>query len=158
MEFHFLLYTFCFYWFINIFLVSKVFFQLAFNTDCKIISATHFLLLYHVFHFILIFPSFCVLDWLFILNGWSRILLHLDIIIEVKVAKNIRIISIISRNSNFILCPFREEFAVQNCIMQSGAPVLPSSTLAVPVSSSASAHTENTALLADIRTIKINPS
>ena len=52
---------------------------------------------------------------------------------------------------------FREEFAIQNCILTSSG-CAGSSTLAVPVPSGTPAHTESTALLADIRTIKINAS
>ncbi len=59
-------------------------------------------------------------------------------------------------NSNNLCNYFREEFATQNCILTSSGAG--SSTLAVPAPSSTPAHTESTALLADIRTIKINAS
>lgn len=69
------------------------------------------------------------------------------------------------------MCLFREEFAIQNCILQtSGSGTVPSGgtggnggganlTVSVGISnnSSGSAHTENTALLANVRTIKMNP-
>ena len=51
---------------------------------------------------------------------------------------------------------FREEFAAQNCILNSSGPA--SGTLIVPVSTNTPAHTENTALLAETRTVKTNPS
>lgn len=65
--------------------------------------------------------------------------------------------NLLSLLSNEILVYFylsREEFAIQNCILTSSGAG--SSTLAVPVPSSTPAHTESTALLADIRNVKTN--
>ncbi len=50
----------------------------------------------------------------------------------------------------------REEFATQNCILASNDPG--TGPLIVSVSTNTPAHTENTALLAETRTIKTNPS